>query len=171
LRRPEVGFIAASAGEQTRGVFREPLRLPDQNAALARAANMVNRYTGNLRYRELALHGMKYLAAYAATEDGHLLPEILLADRELSTAPIHIAIVGSKRDPAAQALHTAALRYPSDYLQIDWLDRDEGDLPNRDIQYPEMNRAAAFACADGACSSPVLAADEIESAVRNALIR
>ena len=109
---------------------------------------------------------MKYLVAVAAAGDEQLLPDILLADHELATAPIHIAIVGSKRDVAAQLLHTAALRYPADYLQIDWLDRAEGELPNRDIQYPEMQRAAAFACADGACSSPVYEAREIEPAVR-----
>jgi uncharacterized protein YyaL (SSP411 family) len=166
LRHADAGFIAAPRLEQTRGVFNEAVRLPDQNAALARVANMANRYTGNPRYRKLALHSMKYLVAVAAAGGEQLLPDILLADHELATAPIHIAIVGSKQDVAAQLLHTAALRYPADYLQIDWLDRAEGELPNRDIQYPEMQRAAAFACADGACSSPVYEAREIEPAVR-----
>jgi uncharacterized protein YyaL (SSP411 family) len=161
----DAGFISAPAPRQARGVFSEAVRLPEQNAALVRSANMANRYTGNPRYRNLALHGMKYLAAVAAQAGEQFLPEILLADRELSTAPIHIAVVGGKRDPAAQSLHAAALRYPADYLQIDWLDRAEGELPNRDIQYPEMKIAAAFACADGACSSPVYAADAIEPAV------
>jgi hypothetical protein len=32
-----------------------------------------------------------------------------------------------------KAALSAALRYPADYLQIDWLDRAEGELPNRDI--------------------------------------
>jgi uncharacterized protein YyaL (SSP411 family) len=165
FRHRDAGFIAAPSPKQTRGVFNESVRLPDQNAALARSANMANRYTGNPRYRKLALHGMKYLAAVAAAAGEQFLPEILLADRELTTAPIHIAIVGGKGDAAAQSLHAAALRYPADYLQIDWLDRAEGELPNRDIHYPQMKLAAAFACADGACSSPVYAADEIEPAV------
>ena len=130
---------------------------------------MANRYSGNPRYREMALHGMKYLAAIANPGDEQLLPEIALADRELSNAPIHIAIVGSKNDPAAQLLHAAALRYPADYLQVDWLDRTEGDLPNPDIQYPDMGRAAAFACANGACSTPVYEANDIAAAVHRAL--
>ena len=171
FRYKEGGFIAAPAGKGTRGVFSEPVRLADQNAALVRIANMANRYTGNLRYRELAVHGMKYLTAVAASRSDELLPEILLADRELSTAPIHIAIVGSKKDPAAQLLQAAARKFPADYLQVDWLDRAEGELPNHEIQYPDMGRAAAFACADGACSSPVYEADEIALAVRKALIR
>jgi uncharacterized protein YyaL (SSP411 family) len=170
LRHADSGYIAAPPATGTRGVFREPVRLADQNSALARAANMANRYTGDARYRELALYCMKYLTAIAASADELLLPEIVMADRELSAAPIHIAVVGGKRDPAAQALHAAALRYPADYLQIDWLDRAEGELPNRDIQYPAMKIAAAFACADGACSSPVYRADEIDGAVRKALV-
>ena len=171
LHHADGGYISAPTATATRGVFSEPVRVPAQNAALARAANMAHRYTGNPRYRDMALHGMKYLAAIAAAEKGQPLPEILLADWELSTAPIHIAIVGNKHDPAAQALHTAALRYPADYLQIDWLDRTEGNLPNPDIQYPEMKIAAAFACADGACSNPVFDAGQIDSAVRRALRR
>ena len=166
LRQADAGFIAAPRSKQGRGVFSEAVRLPDQNAALVRAANMANRYTGNRRYRKLALHGMKYLAAIAAAAADQLLPDILLADVELATAPIHIAIVGGKRDPAAQSLYAAALRYPADYLQIDWLDRAEGELPNHEIQYPEMEHAAAFACADGACSSPVYEAREIEPTVK-----
>ena len=168
LRHADAGYIAAPA-LSSRGVLSEPVRLPDQNAALVRVANMTHRYTGDTQYREMALHGMKFAAAFAAANPEQLLPEVLLADRELSTAPIHIAIVGGKHDPAAQALHAAALRYPADYLQIDWLDRSEGDLPNKEIQYPDLKRAAAFACADGACSYPVYAADEVALAVRKAL--
>jgi len=41
--------------QEDRGVFNEEVRLPDQNAALAGAANMANRYTGNPRYRRLAI--------------------------------------------------------------------------------------------------------------------
>jgi uncharacterized protein YyaL (SSP411 family) len=170
FRDADGGFFAAQSAAQSRGVFRKPVRLPDQNAALARAANIASRYTGNPRYREVAGHCMKYLVAVASLHEDQLLPSILLADRELSMAPIHIAIVGAKADPDAQSLHRTALRYPADYLQIDWLDRAEGDLPNPDIQYPDMKRAAAFACANGACSSPVFEARQIDQAVRKALL-
>jgi uncharacterized protein YyaL (SSP411 family) len=169
FRHADAGFIAAPALAKSRGVFSDPVRLPDQNAALARVANLANRYTANAKYRNLALYGMKYLASFASAYDQQLWPDILLADSELSAAPIHVAIVGSKKDPVAQALHTAALAYPADYLQIDWLDRAEGELPNPEIQYPDMEQAAAFSCADGACSSPVYTATQIGPAVRRAL--
>ena len=169
FRSSKAGFIAAPIDARARGVFSEPVRLPDQNAALVRVANMANHYSGNPRFHEMALHGMKFLSAMATPAEEQLLPDIVLADRELSNAPIHISIVGGKHDPAAQALHAAALRYPADYLQVDWLDRTEGELPNPEIQYPDMGRAAAFACANGACSTPVYEAKEIAVAVRRTL--
>jgi uncharacterized protein YyaL (SSP411 family) len=170
FRNTKAGYIAAPVETRARGVFSEPVRLPDQNATLVRVANMANHYSGNARYHEMALHGMKFLSAIATPGEQQLLPEILLADRELSNAPIHISIVGSKHDPAAQGLHAAALRYPADYMQVDWLDRTEGELPNPEIQYPDMGRAAAFACANGACSTPVYEADDIAVAVRRTLM-
>jgi uncharacterized protein len=169
LRDPRTGYIAAAGSGTARGVFREAVRQPEQNAALVRIASLMHHYTGEPRYQRMAAHGMKYLAAYAEAAPAQLRAEILLADRELTAAPIHITVVGGKRDAAARELHSAALRYPSDYLQIDWWDRDEGRLPNPQIQYPPLDRAAAFACSATACSMPVYDAAGIEIAVRAAL--
>jgi len=170
LRDRQAGYIAAPRAHRAPGVFRAAVRQPEQNAALVRAANFAYHYTGNQRYRTMAKRGMKYLAAFARAAPGQLRAEILLADRELSTAPIHITVVGRKGDREAQALHRAALRYPADYLQIDWWDPGEGRLPNPEIQYPQLERAAAFACSGSACSTPVFEADEIVPAVRAALV-
>ena len=142
---------------------------PEQNAALARTANIMRHYTGDARYSRMASHAMKYLAAFAKAAPGQLHAEILLVDGELANAPIHITVVGSKADPAARELHSAALRYPSDYLQIDWWDHGEGRLPNPEIQYPQLDRAAAFVCTATGCSMPVFGSAEIEPAVRSAL--
>lgn len=169
FRDPRAGYVAAPGSESRQGVFREAVRQPEQNAALVRVAGLMHHYTGELRYQRMAAHAMKYLAAYAKAAPAQLRAEILLADRELSTAPIHITVVGGKTDAAARELHSAALRYPSDYLQIDWWDRDEGRLPNPQIQYPQLDRAAAFACSATACSMPVYDAGRIEIAVRSAL--
>ena len=94
---------------------------------------------------------------------------MLLADRELAAAPIHITVVGGKADPLARALHAAALGFPAGYLQVDWWDRSEGALPNPEIQYPTLARAAAFACTQGTCSNPVFEPQSIGPAVNAAL--
>jgi uncharacterized protein YyaL (SSP411 family) len=169
LRDPKAGFVAAPAAIGERGVFRAPIRRPEQNAALARVASLMHHYTGDASDQRMATHAMRYLVSFSKAAPEQLRAETLLADRELSAAPIHITIVGSKSDAAAQDLHAAALRYPADYLQIDWWDRDEGQLPNPEIHYPQLDRAAAFACTASACSMPVFHSDEIEGSVRAAL--
>jgi hypothetical protein len=60
-------------------------------------------------------------------------------------------------------------KYPAEYLQVDWWDKAEGALPNPEIRYPTLTRAAAFACTQGSCSTPVFEASGIAAAVRAAL--
>ena len=169
LRDRKAGYYAAPRCKAGQGAFREPVRQPEQNAALVRVANLVHHYTGDARYQRIAAHGMRYLAAFAKALPEQLHPEILLADRELYSAPIHITVVGHRGDPAAVALHSAALKYPTDYLQIDWWDTNEGPPPNPEILYPLLDRAAAFACTGSSCSMPVFDAAQIEPAVHAAL--
>ena len=80
---------------------------------------------------------------------------ILLADHELRTDPAHLTIVGRKDDAAASALFTAALRGAPPFSRLDWFDQREGPLPHDDVPFPDLPEAAAFLCANGACSSPI----------------
>jgi len=169
LRDPRGGYIASSPIPNTRGVFREPVRDVAQNVAVARTASMLHHYSAAERHQRIAGHAMKYLSAFAAAANDQFRPDILLADHELSVAPIHITVVGGKDDPAARSLHAAAVQYPTDYLQVDWWDRREGKLPDPSITYPELERPAAFACTANACSTPVYDASEIQERVRAVL--
>ena len=161
------GFIAAPAPADASGVFRDPARTVEQNAAVARFANLLQHYTADARYRKAALHAMKFLAARDSS--GELRMEVLLADHELASAPIHITVVGAKGDPLAQALHAAALQFPASYLQVDWWDRAEGPLPDPQVAYPRLARAAAFACTAGSCSLPVFDPAGVGKTVTTAL--
>jgi uncharacterized protein YyaL (SSP411 family) len=169
LRDPRAGYIASPSISNTRGVFRQPVRDVAQNAAVVRTASMLHHYSVAERHLRIARHAMKYLSGFAAAANDQFRPDILLADHELSAAPIHITVVGGKDDPAAQSLHAAALQYPTDYLQVDWWDRREGKLPDPTITYPDLKRPAAFACTANACSTPVYAASEIQDRVRSVL--
>jgi uncharacterized protein len=162
------GFISAPAPAGATGVFADPPRTLEQNVAVARVANLLYCYTAAAHYRRAALHAMKQVAAAAVGSD-ELHPDVLVADRELAHAPIHITVVGGKRDPAARALHAAALRFPAPYLQVDWWDRAEGPLPNPEIRYPLLGRAAAFACTQNTCSIPVYESAGVYQTVTAAL--
>ncbi|MBY0359279.1 MAG: DUF255 domain-containing protein [Candidatus Obscuribacterales bacterium] len=130
--------------------------LLEENIALARFANLLERYTGNKKYKEMAESSMRYLATpEVARKRRILVAGILLADRELAAAPAHITIVGAKEDPQALALFQAANQCPFVYKRIDWCDPKEGPMPNPDTDYPLMKKAAAFVCVNQRCSLPV----------------
>ncbi len=128
----------------------------EENALLARFANLLSRYTGNAAQRGVAEHALKYLAApeVAATRRS-AVGGVLSADAELAVAPLHIVVVGAKTDPAARALFAVASRYPVVYRQLEWLDRGEKDAPKIDVQFPELKEAAAYVCSATACSPPI----------------
>ena len=72
-----------------------------------------------------------------------------------------LTVVGRKDDVVAQRLFAVAIQAPTTYKRVEWLDEREGGLPNSDVEYPTLNRAAAFLCTDNACSAPVFAVDDL----------
>ena len=138
--KSELGFSTAANSSMPR-----PTLQIDENASLARFANLLNHYSGDTTYREMAEHAMRYLASPGiADRRGFQIGGILLADRELSMPPLHITVVGSKNDPAARSLYLAALKKPATYKRVEWLDEAEGPLRNPDVEYPPIDKAAAF---------------------------
>jgi len=126
----------------------------DENVMVARTATLLFHYTGDTQYEETAKQALRLLAAQPIV---YRLPaaSALLADLELGRAPLHVTVVGHKDDAAAQRLFQAALRYPANYKRLEWWDTREGKLPNPDVQYPELSRAAAFVCTNKVCSAPI----------------
>jgi uncharacterized protein len=160
---PAGGYMVRAPDPGAKGVLAKPVKQIDENVAVVRLFNLLARNTGKQAFRGDAEHGMHYLVKLA--ENDLVVPGALLADRELGREPAHVTIVGRKDDPEAQALYVAARTYPTRYLRIEWLDQREGPLPAADVEYPEMPQAAAFACANGTCSLPVFAANEVHRIV------
>jgi hypothetical protein len=159
----EGGYMVRQPERGARGALARPVKQIDENVAAVRLFNLLAYDTGKPVYRADAEHGMRWLIALAG--DDMVVPGALLADRELGREPAHVTVVGAKDDPTAQALYAAARTYPTRYLRIEWLDRREGALPSADVDYPELPQAAAFACANGACSVPVFDAAGIQRIV------
>lgn len=162
-RAPDGGYVVRQPAAGAKGVLARPVKQIDENVAATRFFNLLARDTGRPDFRAAAEHGMRYLISLA--EDGLIVPGALLADRELGREPAHVTVVGAKDDPAARALYAAARAYPTRFLRIEWLDRREGALPVADVEYPDVPEAAAFACANGACSLPVFTADRVRDIV------
>jgi uncharacterized protein YyaL (SSP411 family) len=128
---------------------------------MVRTANLLNHYTGDSTYTKMAAQAMRYVGTL---EIARTFPAagVLLADYEFTHPPVHLTVVGRKDDPAAAKLFAAALRMPSDYKRIEWWDDREGPLPHAEVEYPKLDRAAAFVCSDRTCSKPIFAADEVK---------
>jgi uncharacterized protein len=167
-----VDFISANFGREAGyltsaniGALKSQPQL-DENIGLVRLANLLAHYTGNLEYRKVAEQAMRLVATPGATKNrGFMVAGVLLADSEINSSPVHITVVGRKDDLQAQVLFAAAIRQPRTYKRIEWFDEHEGALPNPDVGYPTLSRAAAFFCTDQACSAPVFAVDDLAARI------
>lgn len=158
----ESGY-ATSARSELRAFA--PVLQRDENAQVARFEDALHHRTGDEKHRERALNALRWIATEEVALDG--MPGVVLqAADELASDPLHVTVVGSKRDPAARGLFMAALALPGIARQTDWLDPAEGPLPNADTEFPTLERAAAFACAGGRCSLPAFDAHELARRVR-----
>ena len=165
FRGEQAGYVTSKTSLAKTGVFARPVRQVEENIQLARFANALHRYTGRDGHRDMAVHAMKHLTSDQITLMRRFLIGVVLADDELSREPVHITIVGSKKDASAIALYKEARRYPGIYKRVDWYDRAEGPMLNADIEYPELEQAAAFACGNRICSLPVFEPSGIGNAV------
>jgi uncharacterized protein YyaL (SSP411 family) len=159
----KAGYLTA---DPSKSALSKPEPLLDENVALARFTNLLFHYSANKDFKTMAERCMRYLATpEIAHERKILIAGILLCDRELNSDPAHITIVGAKADPQARLLFQAANRYPLSYKRVEWYDRKEGNMPNPDTEYPDMPKAAAFACANQRCSRPVYRPEEVAELV------
>lgn len=151
-----------ASSDVTAGAFPAPRPQYDENVNLVRFTLALTHATGRAEFREMAERSLRWLlAAEAAEERGGYVGGLLLAEEEARTEPVHVVVVGAKSDPVAQALYAAALRHPESHKLIEWWDRREGRPPRGEDIYPEMSSAAAFLCANGACSAPLASAEAL----------
>jgi hypothetical protein len=139
----------------------------DENAQMARFANLLSQYTGKPGDKEAATRAMRYLAT-PDVATAWLSAPVLLAEMQFTQPPIHLTIVGSKKDPAAENLFRTALDSGRVYERVEWWDPSEGPLPHADVQYPSFPRAAAFICTASTCSSPIYDPRILDSRSRKA---
>lgn len=157
------GFLTAEAKSNA---IAAPEPLLEENQSICRFANLLNHYTGEAKYKQMAESAMRYLSTPEIVAKRRILVAgTLIADHELSHVPAHITVVGKKSDPEAQQLYFAAVKSPIIYRRIDWLDKSEGGVPNLDVDFPDLGKAAAFLCAGNRCSSPAYQPDDLNKLI------
>ncbi len=152
-----------TASDATKNSFPGPRPQFDENVNLVRFATGLAQVTGQAEWRAMAGHGLRWLLAPGVTDNrGFYVGGLLLAEEEARTEPVHIMILGGKDDEVAQAMFATALRLPIQHKLVEWWDRREGPPPRGEAIFPELDHAAAFLCANGACSSPLLSVVALE---------
>jgi len=152
-RGNEAGFASS---DTTVNAFPAPRPQFDENVNLVRWTAALARTTGREEYRALASTALRWLLAPGATDGrSFYVAGLLMAEEEMRTDPVHVAILGRKDDPTAQSMFAAALRLPESHKLVEWWDRRAGPAPRGEDIYPQLDYAAAFLCANGACSSPI----------------
>ncbi|HXA19285.1 MAG TPA: DUF255 domain-containing protein [Thermoanaerobaculia bacterium] len=139
-------------------------RQRDENCDVARFANLLHHYDGDVKHESMAKNAMRYLTAPQVATPAPV-GNVLLADLELREQPLHVTVVGAKNDANARALFLAAASLPQSYKQLEWLDRAEGPLPGSKVEYPAMSKAAAFVCSSNRCSRPAFSVAELRTLV------
>ncbi len=125
-----------------------------ENIRIARFGARLFQYTGVDAHKKMAEQAMRYLVQPTLATT---MPTAgtLLADEELTRPPLHLTIVGAKGAGSAKALFQAGLAYPANYRRIEWWDKKEGELPRKDVTYPDLSKPALFVCTEGRCSLPM----------------
>ena len=120
---------------------------------IVRFGTLLYEYTGAQKYRSMAAQAMRYLAAPDVATRLEVAG-LLLADDELGSSPLHVAVVGPREDEGTRALLRTALAFPLSYKRVEVVDPRDGAQPRNDIQYPASSRPAAYVCSEGRCSFP-----------------
>jgi uncharacterized protein len=162
FRGTQPGYLTSAPRASSR---LQPKSNIDENIPLARFANLLHRYTGDARYRAMSDYALRMLVTEQLAGSLLTAPGILLAAFESANDPLHITVVGGKDDAAAKALFDSATRYATVYRRIEWWDRREGNMPNPDVRYPQLPKAAAFICTDSTCSLPIFDASKLVTEV------
>jgi hypothetical protein len=152
-RGAEAGLASS---DTTVNAFPAPRPQFDENVSVVRWAAALARTSGQAEFRTLAGTALRWLLAPGMAEGrGLYVAGLLLAEEEFRTDPVHVAVLGRRDDPVARAMFAAALRLPDAHKLVEWWDRRDGPAPRGEDIYPPLEQAAAFLCANGACSSPI----------------
>ena len=152
-RETEAGFASS---DLTMNAFPTPLPQFDENVAAARWFSALAKVTGSAEEEARAGSALRWLLAPGRAEGrGFYVAGLLLAEHEASADPVHVVIVGRRDDPVGQTMFAQALKIPDAHRLVEWWDRRNGPAPRGEDIYPELEKTAAFVCANRACSSPM----------------
>jgi len=159
------GFYSAPLSNLSYGNLSFPDKPFDENSEATLALVELHRLTGDAAYKKAAEHTLKLLSKFYPNR-GYMAGTFALALRQFGTYPNQIVIIGGLKDKTAQALHSAALRFYDPNKVVIFLDKGTKPLKVGEIEFPEMEKPALFACRQSLCSSPITDAAQAEEKLK-----
>ena len=142
----------------------------DENIALVRFTSLLALASGDANFRSISKEAMRYLAADPIAL-APMSAGILLANQDVTEAPLHVTIVGPVKNPSSIMLRNAALRSIASHELIELRDpSDPSPLPTR-VAFPQLDHPALFLCSERSCSSPVFAPENVRTKVLHAQVK
>jgi uncharacterized protein len=158
-----------ASSDTTRASELKPQPEFDENVSVARFSIALASITGRAEDAAIVPHALRWLLSDTVTDNrGGFIAGLLLAEEEARTDPFHVTIVAAKSDPPGKALLAAALQAPTTHKLVEWWDPSEPP-PRGEAIYPTLGRAAAFLCANHACSTPLFTPTALTTRIAAAL--
>lgn len=145
------GLFAHTPDPAAVGILAER-RIPlEENALAARGLLRLHRAVNEhgakeTPYLQAAQRAVQAVAPLRKGE-GRIIGTYVLALEELTQPSVDITVVGPAQDPATDALHRAALRYPEPRGHV------ERSRPGE--RYPDIGAPAVYLCTANSCSAPI----------------
>ena len=158
----QAGYLTSKPG----GRLLKPKPLISENIAAVRFLSMLTQYTGKPEYKKSAEVALRFLATKEVVTESITEIGVVLADDDYNSPPLHIVTIGQKADHIARELFAESLKYPALSKRTEWWDRREGEMPNPDVQYPNLPKPAAFVCTNRRCSLPIFKPEDLPKTVR-----
>ncbi len=159
------GFYSSPLANLSYGNLSFPDKPFDENSTAALALIELYRLTGDAIYKKAAEHTLKLLSKFYPNR-GYMAGTFAAALRLYNSYPNQIVIIGSLKDKAALALHSAALRYYDPDKIVIFLDEGTKPLKVGEIEFPEMEKPALFVCRQSVCSSPITEAAKADEKLK-----
>ena len=134
------------------GMLLRPEKPSIENARAAILLSELYYFTENNMYKQSAERTLQYLLGSRSPYPPAL--GALAVDRHLNY-PLHIVIVGEKKEQMTQSLWHESLRVYAPGKTVILLDPSKDTLAIGEVSFPKLSQPAAYVCTDLLCSKPI----------------
>jgi uncharacterized protein YyaL (SSP411 family) len=149
-------FWAHSEDPHAVGVLTQRRYPVDENVNAGRFFLRLAVHQGAEARRKIAVRALTWLSAGDRPKEmGRFVGAYLTFLEEANGEPLHVTVVGPDGDPAVAKLVAEAHRFQHPFRIVERHDPKSKTARKLAVPFPEMEKPAAFVCANGGCSAPI----------------